>query len=826
MSVEQSTLTAFMDAVTDYYGGADIWTGITDNAAFTSADFAAKVTQVDGVSAVYNAAGDVLYYKYNNQIVGNAVDLGNVINSNVGSTVNSSAVNIPANTTVGTGDAVTATSGMQTAGATTAKTVIKDVALGVAAVSAGIQLGATIDGALYNLNPDFWDEHNMQAMNPQTWSTLVSDYGEPAQKVFNMVFGINSNNEVQPYMDARALAYIAQYFVYRGVYETGGAEWDGDKPQGFDIEEPIYYSTRTFPAVLPWVSQDPVTMYYEGSRLYNGLPYRVGGQIDRELSDVKVTSGVDANGEFFGIVTSKSYFMFRDALIDDSGTAVTGGYNFSGCQTATYNGQTVYYRITMGGQAVDTIGCNTANLTSYNQRHTKTAWILQFGTFDETGGVIGIDKQDGAILPTGITPQMSIDDVIAQLQTLYPNLFTNAITNSVVQPDGTLTTYTYVPVAIPENVPLDDVTNALQPTGGIDLLQGQTSINPETTPDSIVETLINILSSTNPYNPTQTPTQTDYPDTGDGTTPTVILPTGEASALYSIYNPTQAQLNSLGAWLWSSNFVDQLLKLFNDPMQAIIGLHKIFATPPTSGTGNIKVGYLDSGVSANLVSAQYTEVDCGSVSLKEYFGNALDYTDTDIYLYLPFVGIVPVSALDVTRSTINVKYKVDVLTGACMAQVYVNRDNNAGGQLYCYAGDCAVKYPLSSGSYMGIVASVIGIAGSVAGTIASGGAMLPLALGAGASALNGARTRVEHSGQLTGNAGAMGIKKPYFIIRRPQTKIADNFQNYNGQSNNIFVNLGSCSGFTRVRFLHLENIPATGDELTEIENILKSGVII
>ena len=823
MSVEQSTLNAFMDAVTDYYGGADIWTGITDNAAFTSADFAAKVTQVDGVSAVYNSAGDVLYYKYNNQIVGNAVDLSNVINSNTGSTVTSSAVDIPANTTVGTGDAVTATSGMQTAGATTAKTVIKDVALGVAAVSAGIQLGATIDSVLYNLNPDFWDEHNMQAMNPQTWDSLVSDYGEPAQKVFNMVFGINNNNEVQPYMDARAMAYIAQYLVYRGVYETGGAEWDGDEPQGFDLEEPIYYSTQTFTGIY---NSNPITFYYEGSCLYNGLPHKVGVQIDRELDDFKVTSGADANGEFFCIYSSKSYFGCRDALVDSGGNVVTIGHNFVSSNTVTYNGQTVYWMANTGRQAVDTIGCNTANLTTLNQRHTKLAWLLQYGTFDETGGVVGIGEQEGAIIPTGITPQMSIDDVIAQLQTLYPDLFTNAITNSVVQPDGTVTTYTYVPVAIPENVPLDDVTNALKPTGGVDLLQGQTSINPETTPDSIVETLLNILSSTNPYNPTQTPTQTDYPETGEGTTPAVVLPTGSASALYSIYNPTQAQLNSLGAWLWSSNFVDQLLKLFNDPMQAIIGLHKVFATPPTSGTGNIKVGYLDSGVSSKLVSAQYTEVECGSVSLKEYFGNALDYTDTDIYLYLPFVGIVPVSALDVTRSTINVKYKVDVLTGACMAQVYVNRDNNAGGQLYCYAGDCAVKYPLSSGSYMGIVASVIGIAGSVAGTIASGGAMLPLALGAGASALNGARTRVEHSGQLTGNAGAMGIKKPYFIIRRPQTKIADNFQNYNGQSNNIFVNLGNCSGYTRVRFLHLENIPATGDELTEIENILKSGVII
>lgn len=819
-----------MDAVTEYYGGADIWAGITDNAAFTSADFAAKVTQVDGVSAVYNAAGDVLYYKYNNQIVGNAVDLSNVINSNTGSTVASTAVNVPANTTVGTGDAVSATSGMQTAGGTTAATVIKDVALGVAAVGAGIQLGATIDGVLYNLNPDFWDEHNMSTLNPQTWDTLVSDYGEPAQKVFNMVFGINKNtNEVQAYIDERVFAYLTQYMVAQNAFGGGTKkQWDGEQPTGYTLYEPIYYDTKTFQAT----AVGEVKTLYETGLIYNSFHDNVPARWGAEVvggSDIKVTTATTSdNTHVLWEISSKTPFTLQYSFLFDndytwSGTSTSGSTVYS----FTYDNKTVYYAGVSDGYAIPraSMGTDPRNMVNDTARGIL-AWVLQYGSFTPTGGVEGITTQDGATTPTGIDSGMSIEDVITALQTQYPDLFADKISNSVVQDDGTVKTYTYIPIAIPENVPIDDVTNALKPTGGVDLLQGQTSISPDTTPDSVVETLLSILSSTNPYNPTQTPTQTDYPETGEGTTPAVILPTGSASALYSIYNPTQAQLNSLGAWLWSSNFVDQLLKLFNDPMQAIIGLHKVFATPPTSGTGNIKVGYLDSGVSSKLVSAQYTEVDCGSVSLKEYFGNALDYTDTDIYLYLPFVGIVPVSALDVTRSTINVKYKVDVLTGACMAQVYVNRDNNAGGQLYCYAGDCAVKYPLSSGSYMGIVASVIGIAGSVAGTIASGGAMLPLALGAGASALNGARTRVEHSGQLTGNAGAMGIKKPYFIIRRPQTKIADNFQNYNGQSNNIFVSLGSCSGYTRVRFLHLENIPATGDELTEIENILKSGVII
>ena len=127
---------------------------------------------------------------------------------------------------------------------------------------------------------------------------------------------------------------------------------------------------------------------------------------------------------------------------------------------------------------------------------------------------------------------------------------------------------------------------------------------------------------------------------------------------------------------------------------------------------------------------------------------------------------------------------------------------------------------------MGIVAGVLGIAGGVASSVLSGGALLPMALGAGASAMSNMRTKVEHSGSLSGNSGAMGIKKPYLIIRRPQTKIADNFQLLAGESQNEYGVLSSYTGQTRVKYVHLENIPATDNELTQIEELLKSGVLI
>ena len=195
-----------------------------------------------------------------------------------------------------------------------------------------------------------------------------------------------------------------------------------------------------------------------------------------------------------------------------------------------------------------------------------------------------------------------------------------------------------------------------------------------------------------------------------------------------------------------------------------------------------------------------------------------------MYIYLPFVGIEKLDTGDVMRGSVGVKYHVDVITGACLAEISVIRDGS-GGILYTFTGNCAVQYPISAGSYMGIVASLASIAGGVVGTVASGGALAPVAMGAVSGVMN-AHTRVQHSGGFSGNAGAMGVKIPYLIITRPQTCLADNFPAFDGYPANKTTSLSACSGFVKCETCHVENVPATDAELSEIEMLLKGGIII
>ena len=87
-------------------------------------------------------------------------------------------------------------------------------------------------------------------------------------------------------------------------------------------------------------------------------------------------------------------------------------------------------------------------------------------------------------------------------------------------------------------------------------------------------------------------------------------------------------------------------------------------------------------------------------------------------------------------------------------------------------------------------------------------------------------TNVGRSGGFSANAGAMGIKVPYLIIERPQTKVAETFPRLIGYPTNYSVKLGSCSNHVVVKHVHVEGINATESELEQIESLLKTGVLV
>ena len=812
-----------LNSVANYYGsGSDQWAEIYKH-GLSSDDAYSILNQVPGVNLVLNKDGTVRDYSLSatGSYSTAGTDLAAQINSNVQSGTVSAAeaaqLNIPVVTQTATTGKLSGLSGIGLAKDTglTVTGVLGSVTTGLMAVSSGIAVGQAIDKVLYDANPEFWDSHNMGTLNPDTWNSIIeaddNSIGANIVRAFFHVGGTDTDKNASMYIDENALAYATAYMGSQGVFNITNSKNLTDTT---DLYFPTLYnmpvtyndgaSAGSYGMSGSWlyIKRDYVISSQSGSYLYS-VPCHKPNVIDLDMFFI-------SDDDF--VLTKTTSFYDKPDVLDhrqveelSSNSIINKNIKVAFLNDGTGNVNAYYY-----DKSVNQL---TSNIPAYSQAAWDLNYIIKYGTTTTFSGVTGITPASGAtgFNASGITDWSNIDSVLNALKTQYPSLFASEVSKDVPQADGATKTYNYVEVPIGQAASETDN----QPVSGTST---QRAPAVDTSASTELQELLKTLLGTTTYNNPPS-------DTGSGDTPPVVIPTGSAAALYTVYNPTQAQLSSFGAWLWSADFVDQIKKLFNDPMQSIIGLHKIFCTPTVSGSSNIKVGYLDSGVTSNVVSNQYNTLSCGSIDLAEYFGNVFDYSPyTEVSLYLPFVGIVRLNVADVMRATLTVTYHFDVLTGACLVEVKVTRDSH-DAVIYQYTGNAAAQYPLSSGSYMGILSGILSIAGGIAGTVATGGAAAPLLIGSAASALS-MKTKVERSGSLSGNSGAMGIKIPYLIINRPQAALADNYQNYIGIPTNQETLISDTTGFVKYDVIHLTGVPATEKEKSEIQTLFSQGVLI
>lgn len=304
----------------------------------------------------------------------------------------------------------------------------------------------------------------------------------------------------------------------------------------------------------------------------------------------------------------------------------------------------------------------------------------------------------------------------------------------------------------------------------------------------------------------------------------------KTSSLYTIWNPTQDQLNSLATFLWSTDFVDLIKKVLQSPMDAMISLALFPIIPKTDGTHIINLGYVPSGVSALRVSDQFQTFQTSGLVIPHKYNSYLDYSPyTTAEIYLPFIGFQRLNINDVMGKTVSVVYNIDMLSGICTALVKV--DDNT---MYSYSGNMAMFLPLSAGNWARMMTPIFGAVGGVASMgagiagVMSGSSLL----GSTATAVSGAKSlgnlegnAVSRSGEISGNAGILGDYQPFIVVTRPINDRPSTYNSNIGQTYNKSVQLGTLSGFTIVDEAHVEGMSATETEKNEIERLLKEGVI-
>lgn len=679
-----------------------------------------------------------------------------------------------------------------TAGGTSGSTTVGSFVVGkvlpaIGAVACGAVLGVAVDKFLYERNPYYWDEV-LPTINPETWDDILLGHDT------NIPLLHNTDNG-KTYLKEDMLIYSALlgknenwfnndfYYVRTTDYEP----LKNERVVVFNQNVPSEYLNYNGHIATASVDKGVIFMDYDKG-LYVAMP---------TYDTPRATSTVPGLG--YNDTRNCPYY---------------GGTTINNKKVWIYN--LFYYGNVTG------LDASTTSRSIFD-----CGYIALYGNEDVThGGNLpkGINK-------IGVTPDLSnissFSDIQNKLRQTYPDLYNNSLDIPFYDVDTDTTTVNkWIPVTIPTDFLNTDDNIINKPNNkpiSTNLHQTNDGSYPDndtenkakenTITDSVTPSIPDNINPINPILPSEE-------------TPSIVIPSTEVdTGLGAVYVPTIAQIRSFSEWLWSPNFIDQIKKLFSDPMQGIIGLHQVYFTPSHDGTSTIHCGYLDSGVSSDYTATRYIKVDCGSIDVKEVFGNVFDYDPlTTIECYLPFIGIVPIKVGDVMRSTLSIEYVCDVLTGACLCNMYVNRDD-AKCVLYTYGGNCAVNYPLSSGSYMGIVSALAGVGISLGGAIATGGASLPLSIAGGIASMMNAHTNVKTSGGYSGNTGAMGIKKPYLIIKNTLSAMPDNYNKYIGNPYNNTKKINECKGFTQVNVIHLHG-DMLQQEKEEIVNLFNSGVII
>lgn len=327
---------------------------------------------------------------------------------------------------------------------------------------------------------------------------------------------------------------------------------------------------------------------------------------------------------------------------------------------------------------------------------------------------------------------------------------------------------------------------------------------------------------------------------------------GAANAGFiTMYKLGLSAINTFASDMFASSVWEAIRLFFSNPIDFLVGCMLLPFEPETGSSYYPKFGVVNFEHAYPAISNQYKDIDCGSITINKYWGSAFDYEPyTKIQIWLPYIGYRDLPVDEIMDMTINVKYRVDCLTGDCVAFVSTGVVGESGPQIprviAQFYGNCGVRVPFGSVSFDAAVAASINLVGAAAsmglnsgagsimqgsegGTAVDEGFSSPSSAGlvnAAIGVVSSMKPNVQKGGAAGASTGYMSIQKPYLIRRIPRQNLPSNYMSLKGYPSNIGGKLSDFTGLAVVDDIQLNNIPAMEEERKEIMKWLTGGVLI
>jgi len=190
--------------------------------------------------------------------------------------------------------------------------------------------------------------------------------------------------------------------------------------------------------------------------------------------------------------------------------------------------------------------------------------------------------------------------------------------------------------------------------------------------------------------------------------------------------------------LWDPDILESWANQAQSPLQAIITCHQVPANLAQVNLGTpqiIKAAGLGlSDTTADTFSQYITSYHVGDVDISQYTDAFPDFTDSSIYIHLPYIGTYQLDTAACMHGWLAVDYLCDLTSGHCTALI-TTMDKFGNTQIrYEFKGDCSKTVPLYQrenpwanvwGSVLpslvnvGVAAITGGVGGALAGQAAS-----------------------------------------------------------------------------------------------------------
>lgn len=257
-------------------------------------------------------------------------------------------------------------------------------------------------------------------------------------------------------------------------------------------------------------------------------------------------------------------------------------------------------------------------------------------------------------------------------------------------------------------------------------------------------------------------------------------PSEERVDFFTIYEPTNANMKKIN----DAIFINAADGTTINVQQYFSSYKKFYCKIPVAGYKQLKGGRYDFGEQAPYVKEHTIVVDCGSVEIPEQNQSLLDYSPfSRLTIYLPFIGFQELDDKLVVGHTLRVQYVVDVLSGRCLAQLFVDKTDLQS----CFA------------EYGGTIA-----ADEIFGTD------------------NGYNYYGAYELMTTMQLGELSC----YVLIHTKISLEGDIVNYKGLPTNEIVRVGDVTGFVKYSSIHVDGMTATDSEKSEIESLLMSGIFV